>query len=504
MPTIRQLAQLAGVSIGTVSLALRDDPQISAATRARIKALAEENHYLRNRPARSVFSGKTATVGCIIPVITDSFTSFLLGGFIREVYGHEYQVFIQETHYDIQRCHNALHAMMEHRVDGVLLFPGLGQYTIPNTVITALLSHNIALVSLEAMTDIPIDHVRFDRETFKRQIYEFLIRSGHRQFAAIGPVHQLNPGPMGVILMLLEEQGFPAPRLFPDIAGNNIAAVFAELHRLSPPCTMLLTMNDILAVRLIIDAQRQGIAIPQTYSVLACTSSTFPQVIYPALSVIDSDAAELGSQAAKLMFARIGEDSVCASPARVAMVPPRLLIRESCMNLANKSEAVQRSPQPITIASPPLPHHANEETPTHIQDRYRARCIAAGQRMHMRGDPISKRRLAQEAQVDPKTALKYLAAVKDALVGVTDSSLRSNIPGNTDDTVTQWTTLSAITPGDSLQSKPAHRSQAAQQRIRQAVIALRTRGVPITLRAVAREAHASLSTVSKYRALLRG
>lgn len=336
MPTLKQIAKLAGVSICAVSRALRDDPKISAATRARVHAIADEYHYRPNRPARSVFTGKTATVGCIVPTITDPFTSFLLKGFIREVYAQEYQVFIQETYYQPSRFQYIVHAMMEHRVDGVFLFPGIG-HAIPNELVTALLSHNVALASIESISEIPIDHVRFDRETFKRHIYQYLIQTGHRHVIALGTVHPDSLGPMGVILMLLEEQGFPAPRHFPEVNVTttiNFAPLLAELKQISPPYTLILTDNDQLGARLLNAAQQHGIAIPETYSLLACGSTTFPQLIFPTLSVIDADAVELGHQAAQLMFQRIGEESVVQSPARVVMVPPQLLIRASCRSIA--------------------------------------------------------------------------------------------------------------------------------------------------------------------------
>src|SRR5690242_3743330 len=119
--TIRQLAKLAGVSICTVSKALRDDPRLRPETIQRIKALAAQYHYHPNRLTQGLFSGKSNTIGCIVPEVTSTFHARILRGVMEGALSASCHVITLETHNQLLRTIAALHSCIERRVDGVLI-----------------------------------------------------------------------------------------------------------------------------------------------------------------------------------------------------------------------------------------------------------------------------------------------------------------------------------------------------------------------------------------------
>ncbi|MHB9025288.1 MAG: LacI family DNA-binding transcriptional regulator [Armatimonadota bacterium] len=147
MATVRQLAQLAGVSIWTVSRALQNDPRVHPDTRRRIQELAELYHYRSNRLSQGIFTGKSGSIGCIVPRISSPFFSFVLQGILHECFSESYEAIILESQAQFTRSCRAIQALVEKRVEGVLFATGHFE-PIPRSSLLELRSHNVIPVAL--------------------------------------------------------------------------------------------------------------------------------------------------------------------------------------------------------------------------------------------------------------------------------------------------------------------------------------------------------------------
>src|SRR3954462_3383350 len=123
MVRLKDIAAHAGVSVMTVSKALRDEPDVSAATKSRIKALALQMGYVPDSTAQGLRTRTTKLLGLIIPSITNPI--FARIAFAIEDRAHElgYDVLLGHTHNKADREETCIRRFLSRRVDGLFISP---------------------------------------------------------------------------------------------------------------------------------------------------------------------------------------------------------------------------------------------------------------------------------------------------------------------------------------------------------------------------------------------
>jgi len=119
--TIRVLAQKLGLSIGTVSKALRDSYEISSDTKQKVLALAQQLNYVPNPYASSLRKRRSKTIAVVLPEVADSFFSLAINGIEAVAQEKGYHVLIYLTHESFEKEINILKDFQSGRVDGILL-----------------------------------------------------------------------------------------------------------------------------------------------------------------------------------------------------------------------------------------------------------------------------------------------------------------------------------------------------------------------------------------------
>jgi len=118
---LKYLAGLANVSVSTVSRALRDDPRVKPETREQIKKLAKKLNYVPNQTALSLVTGKTRTIGLVLPNIR-AFMHDVLDGIEEICYQREINILLGVYNNDGEKELNELNLLLQKRVDGIILF----------------------------------------------------------------------------------------------------------------------------------------------------------------------------------------------------------------------------------------------------------------------------------------------------------------------------------------------------------------------------------------------
>lgn len=118
---LKYLAGLAGVSVSTVSRAIRDDPRVKSETRIRIKKLAEKLNYMPNQTALSLVTGQTRTIGLVLPNIR-AFMHDILDGIEEVCSGPGINILLGVYNNDGEKELNELKLLLQKRVDGIILF----------------------------------------------------------------------------------------------------------------------------------------------------------------------------------------------------------------------------------------------------------------------------------------------------------------------------------------------------------------------------------------------
>jgi DNA-binding LacI/PurR family transcriptional regulator len=119
--TIREIAQMSGVSRATVSRVLTGNPHVRAEVRARVQRALQEAGYQPNALARGLATGVSTVVGIVLPDIRNPFYAEIVRGFEDVAIQRQYAVFCCDTDRDPNREEAYLHALATHRVAGVVL-----------------------------------------------------------------------------------------------------------------------------------------------------------------------------------------------------------------------------------------------------------------------------------------------------------------------------------------------------------------------------------------------
>src|SRR5580698_817582 len=119
--TMKDIAQELGISIGTVSKVLRDHPDISRETRERVQTRIRELNYSPNLTARALVTGKTHTVGLVVPDLVHPFFGQVAGGLSKLLRKKGYSLIIASSDEDAESENRAIDQLLARRVDALVL-----------------------------------------------------------------------------------------------------------------------------------------------------------------------------------------------------------------------------------------------------------------------------------------------------------------------------------------------------------------------------------------------
>lgn len=325
--TVADVAALAGVSPGTVSKALNGRGQLSADTRRRVRAAAEQLGFEPNAIARGLVEGRTYTVGMLT---TDSFGRFTLPvmlGAEDALGAGQMSVLLCDGRGDPIREQHYLRTLLARRVDGIVV---TGRRREPRQSIGRDLP--IPVVYALAPSEDPADtSVVPDDEQAGRIAVEHLLASGRRRIGHItGPQHHLSArlrekGAVGVLAEsgLLFDGGVVHWGEWSEAWGRHATNV---LLRTDHPPEAVLCGSDQIA-RGVADAVREaGRRVPHDVAIVGFDNwDVMAQASRPPLTTVDLQLPQLGRYAAQSLLAAIEGDP---RPG-LRSLPGVLVIRES-------------------------------------------------------------------------------------------------------------------------------------------------------------------------------
>ncbi|OKK16029.1 LacI family transcriptional regulator [Streptomyces sp. CB00455] len=314
-PTIADIARRAGLSKVAVSYALNDRPGVSAATRASVKAIAEELGWRPNSAARALSGANAQAVGLVVrrPARTlgvEPFFMEFISGIESVLYERSYALMLQmvDTHEQELEVHRRWWG--EGRVDGVLLVDmHAGDPRVP--AVEALGLPAVVIGPPETSGSLPA--VWSDDGESVREIVRYLAALGHRRIARIAGPPDLAHTEVrdGAMRSASQEAGLAEPTVVhTDYSGDEGARAARRLLIASERPTAMVFDNDIMAVAALSVAQELGLDVPGDLSIVAWDESPLTQVVRPALSAVVRDIPAYGAHAAEALLARVAGETV--------------------------------------------------------------------------------------------------------------------------------------------------------------------------------------------------
>lgn len=327
MPTLYDVAKLAGVSIATVSRTLSDPRVVHPDTRVRVMEAIDELEYIPNSLARGLATRRSRFVGLIVPDVTNPFFSYVARGCEDMSRSRNYGLALCSAGSQQWEETGVYRLLRERQVDGLILVsPALSESNLPGFIQgipKVFVDHDPG--SAEA------DCICVDNAAGARLAAEHLTEQGHRRLAVVS-------GFLGTHAEAARLEGFRAALTgrgielpeayivrggFDPSEGVKAAAL---LMALDPRPTAIFASNDMLALGILRGVQAQGYKVPDDVALVGFNDLPFCQFVTPSLTTVVVDKYELGVRAADMLLSRIEQPSL--RPQRVSL-SIGLAVRES-------------------------------------------------------------------------------------------------------------------------------------------------------------------------------
>jgi len=331
--TIADVARAAGVSVGTVSRVLNHREggiKISEATRTQVVAAAQQLGYTPNPFASALRTQRTGVIGVIVRDISDPFLSMLAKEIQRVARVQGITLLYGHAEYDLEIVGRHLAFMHSHWFDGLLL---LGDIPGDQAVIGELIRSNTPFVVVACGEQPTFPLVNVDEAEGVKLALDYLHSLGHRRIAFIG---NLEHGGIAERLVFFQryihDSGLFWSEEYIQQCPNSRAAALERaqyLLSLSPPPTAIFCATDLAALGAASGALRLGWQVPERVSIIGFDDIEGTADTCPPLTTIRQPIGDMAGQAVNLLM-RFIEGTPVEEIDRRIIVPPRLIVRQSC------------------------------------------------------------------------------------------------------------------------------------------------------------------------------
>jgi LacI family transcriptional regulator len=304
MPTIRDVAKLAGVAPITASRVISNSGYASDEVRRRVTQAAEQLGYVPNYLARSLRSKRTRTLALILTDITNPFWTTVARGVEDAASEEGYNVIFCNTDESASKQDSYLEAMIQKQVDGILLVPARSK----ESPIGFLKQQNVQVVLLDRrLPNMEADVVRCDSNGGAYQLVQLLLKLGHHRIAILS-------GPSGVSSADDRVDGYRRAMHEAGVGTENQLIIYGEfslesgyqmtqsLLALSSRPTALFAGNNFIAIGALKALHDAGLVVPDKMSVVGFDDLPAAIVVDPFLTVAVQPAYEMGQRATRRLL----------------------------------------------------------------------------------------------------------------------------------------------------------------------------------------------------------
>ena len=307
--TIKDIAKALGVSTSTVSRALRDSYEISAATKKMVLDVAEKLNYKPNPIALSLKERKTRSIGIIVCEIANSFFSQIINGIESVAYDKGYNVIISQTNESYEREVIDIQSMASRAIDGLLI--SVSTETTDFTHINELHKKGLPIVFFDRIaSDIKTHSVIVDNYKGAYEATEHLIQAGFRNIAAIGNSEFLSitAERMAGYKDALIANGIKLDKklikycFYGGMIFSEIEDAINQLFVQKKKPDAIITLSDKLTTGCLKTLNRRGLSVPKDIAIVGFSNSDLTELTNPPLTVVRQPAYEMGRAATELIL----------------------------------------------------------------------------------------------------------------------------------------------------------------------------------------------------------
>lgn len=337
-PTVQDVARLAKVSVGSVSRVLNGMDNVAPEISEAVKRAMVELKFVPNAMARSMRSGTSRAIACLISDIVQYTAAQMVSAAEARLRERGYEILIANSHYDLGRERAFFESLRQRRVDG--LIAAISDDETP-AYFDVLHTLNMPVVLWERDAQGQFHSILTDHADGSRQAVRYLSSLGHRRIGLVAGHANTWVG-REMVRGYSVECGIaaipadPSCLLRTDSFSDDVCR--AWLQSADRPTAIIATLND--AALVLRTARDMGLSIPADLSLLCVGDHQYASLSAPALTVVTLAPRDVGSEAADLMLQLL--DGSAPPGIRRSRHPMHMIIRESC---AAPSASPRRSRQ---------------------------------------------------------------------------------------------------------------------------------------------------------------
>ena len=333
--TIHDIARELNLTSGTVSRALNDHPRISEATKLLVKEKATALKYQRNKIASSLRSGKSYTIGVIIPSAQMNFFGSVVHGIEMMASSNGYSIILYQTEETTLLEKKAIETFLSARVDGILA--SVAKETVDFSHYQELQKRHIPLVFFDRTNDaLDVPSVVIDDYKGAFLATEHLIKGGYQRIAhVLGPQHIKGfqdrfkgyKEALDKYKIKLDEtlvfQG--------DISIESGRAAVDYFFKLNNIPDAVFATEDYTALGVVKGLKERKVRMPADFGVIGFANENFGEHITPSLSSVDQQTVQMGKEALGLLMKliEVKDGSMHSGLQEKIVLEPLMYLRES-------------------------------------------------------------------------------------------------------------------------------------------------------------------------------
>lgn len=323
-PTIKDVARLAGVSVGTTSRVLNGSPATSEASRRAVRAAAKQLGYRSNAHARSLRSAHTGVIGLLVPDIRNPYFAELASVVEDACLAHGWATMLCNADESPDQFDRYVDTLRYQRVDGAIVAPSRnGERAIED-----LVADGMPLVCIDrSIADSFLPSVTSDPVAGMTQAVDHLVGLGHRRIGFITGPQQTSTGleRYQAYCRLLAGRGIDVDDdLIVEGDFREESGRVGAGHLIDAGATAIFASDSLMSMGALRTCHDRGLRIGTDIDLVGFDDLPIFTLTNPALTVVDQDIAAMGTVAVDLLTRAMAGES--PEPVRL---PTRLIVRAS-------------------------------------------------------------------------------------------------------------------------------------------------------------------------------
>lgn len=330
--TMKDIAQVFGISVATVSRALKNSPRISAVRREQIQAYAREHNFSPNVIAESLRHSKDTplkVIGVIIPQFVHYYFASVLTGIEEEASARGYRIMVAQSGERYDREVSACQSFYENKVCGIIV--SQAKDTVKYDHFQKLMDNGVPLVFYDRIcTGVNASRVVVDDYMGAFTAVTHLIDTGCRRIAFYGSSMKLeiSKNRYNGYKDALLKHGFPFDESLTRFCDNraDAEAITPEMLDMKDSPDAFFAVNDDTAIGILYTVKRRGLRVPDDISICGFTNGERAIACDPMLTTVEQRGVIVGEEAANVLIGQV-EGSIPMDKPERRVVRTRLVIR---------------------------------------------------------------------------------------------------------------------------------------------------------------------------------